>query len=303
MSKILMRLIGLLALLLLVCNATFANTLPNNLNKKLSILEKRYQGRLGISAINTGNNQQINYHADEPFPFCSTGKVMAVSAILKQSEDDPALLHKKMLLTQSALTASGYAPITQRYLLSGMSIAGLCKAAIEYSDNAAMNLLIKQLGGTTAVTQFARSIGNRTFRLDRVEPQLNSAIPGDLRDTSTPESMAISLKKLVLGNMLTLPQRQQLKSWLIHNTTSNTRIHAGVPNAWIIGDKTGTGDYGTTNDIAVIWPSNCKLLVLAVYFTRYKQNAEPLDIVIASATRLVIQAFIQHDRCIQNSSH
>jgi len=113
--------------------------------------------------------------------------------------------------------------------------------------------------------------------------------------------MAISLKKLVLGNVLTFPQRQQLKSWLIHNTTGNTRIRAGVSNNWIIGDKTGTGDYGTTNDIAVIWPSNCKPLVLAIYFTRYKQNAIALDSVIASATRLVIQAFAHSDRCIQKA--
>lgn len=225
---------------------------------------------------------------------------MAVSVILKQSEDGSALLHKKIIFTQSVLTASGYAPITQKNSLKGMRVAKLCEAAIEYSDSAAMNLLVKQLGGTAAVTQFARSIGNRTFRLDRMESQLNSAIPGDLRDTSTPESMVNSLRNLVLGNALALPQRQQLKSWLIHNTTGNVRIRAGVPKAWVMGDKTGTGDYGTTNDIAVICPPNCKPLILAVYFTQPKKNALPSDAIIAEATQFVIQEFSQHDFCLRN---
>nr|WCS70397.1 Class A beta-lactamase [Salmonella enterica subsp. enterica serovar Rissen] len=29
---------------------------------------------------------------------------------------------------------------------------------------------------------------------------------------------------------------------------------AGLPTSWTVGDKTGSGGYGTTNDIAVIWP-------------------------------------------------
>ena len=302
-SKQLIRFFISFYLLLLIGIPAFANTQSNSINKRLSLLENKYQGRLGIAAINTGNNQRINYHANEHFPFGSTAKVIAVSAILKKSENEPALLHKKILFTKSALIVSGYAPITQKHLSNGMNISELCKAAIEYSDNAAMNLLIKQLGSPKAVTQFARGIGNQTFRLDRMEPQLNSAIPGDLRDTATPQSMASSLKKLVLGGALALPERQQLKNWLIHNTTGNNRIRAAVSNTWVVGDKTGTGDYGTTNDIAIIWPPKCKPLVLAVYFTQHNKNATPSDTVIATATQLIIQEFAQRDHCIQRNSN
>ena len=42
-----------------------------------------------------------------------------------------------------------------------------------------------------------------------------------------------------------------------------------------MGDKTGSGDYGTTNDIAVIWPQGRAPLVLVTYFTQPQQNAEP----------------------------
>lgn len=224
---------------------------------------------------------------------------MAVSAILKQSENNPNFLHKKIFFSKAALTASSYAPITKKHLVTGMTLTELCSAAIMYSDNAAMNLLIKQLGGPKAVTHFARIIGNRTFRLDRQEPQLNSAIPGDWRDTSTPEAMASSLQKIILGNALALPQRQLLTNWLIHNTTGDTRIRFSVPKKWLVANKTGTGDYGTTNDIAIIWPPQCKPIVLAIYFTQNKQKSTPSDTVITTATRIVLQKFAQDDHCIQ----
>ncbi len=277
---------------------SLAKAPTTNIEKKLSDLEKQNAGRLGVYAINTSNNQDITYRANQRFPLCSTAKVMAVSAILKQSENNTNFLHKKIFFSKVALTTSGYAPITQKHLATGITLAELCSAAIMYSDNAAMNLLIKQLGSLKNVTHFARAIGNRTFRLDRLEPQLNSAIPGDLRDTSTPEAMATSLQKIILGNALALPQRQLLTGWLIHNTTGDARIRFSVPKKWLVGDKTGTGNYGTTNDIAIIWPPQCKPIILAIYFTQNKQKATPSDTVITAATQVVLQKFAQDDHCI-----
>mgnify|MGYP003512876270 FL=1 len=181
-----------------------------------------------------------------------------------------------------------YSPITEKHLADGMTIFNLCAAAITQSDNTAMNLLIKKLGGLEAVTAFARSIGDNTFRLDRWEPKLNSAIPGDLRDTSTPAAMERSLQQLALSDALALPQRKQLQTWLKSNVTGNYRIRAGLPKAWIVGDKTGTGDYGTTNDIGIIWPPKRSPIVVAIYFTQNKKNAVKREDIIASVTHLLI---------------
>jgi beta-lactamase class A len=278
------------------CIPAFASTQEIKLasvQKKLEALEASSGGRLGISAIDTANNTHIQYRADERFPFCSTSKVMVVSAILKQSIADSHLLQQKITYTEKDVDSSGYAPITKTHVVSGMTIGELCAAAIDYSDNAALNLLLKTVGGPTAVNSFARSIGDNTFRLDRWEPKLNSAIPGDLRDTSTPAAMASSLQQLALGNILELPQRTQLQTWMKNNTTGNARIRAGAPKGWLVGDKTGTGDYGTTNDIAVIWPPNSPLIVVVIYFTQNKKDAAPRDDVIAAATSILINTFAQ----------
>jgi beta-lactamase class A len=167
---------------------------------QLKALEAASNGRLGVAALNTGDGAIVNYRADERFPFCSTFKVLLASAILTRSAHEDGLLDQRIRYTQSDLV--NYSPVSEKHVADGMTVAELCAAAIQYSDNSAANLLIRLLGGPPAVTAFARSIGDDEFRLDRMETELNTAIPGDLRDTTTPAAMARSLQRLALGNAL-----------------------------------------------------------------------------------------------------
>ncbi|KTC76803.1 class A beta-lactamase [Legionella brunensis] len=271
-----------------------------SLQGKLAELEASSGGRIGISAINTANDMRLQYRAEERFPFCSTFKMMGVAAVLKKSMMVSGLLQQRINYKKEDLIV--YSPVTEKHLRDGMTIAELCIAAIQQSDNTAIDLLIKKLGGRKAINVFAHSIGDLSFRLDRLEPELNSAIPGDVRDTSTPAAMEKSLQRLGLGNGLALPQRELLQTWLKGNTTGGARIRASVPKGWIVGDKTGTGDYGTTNDIAIIWPPKCPPIVVAIYFTQTKKDAAPNNEVIASATRLLLNTFARTDECIKKSS-
>ncbi|CAI0782899.1 TPA: class A beta-lactamase FONA-3 [Serratia fonticola] len=258
-----------------------------NIQQQLSELEKNSGGRLGVALIDTADNSQILYRGDERFPMCSTSKVMAVSALLKQSETDKNLLAKRMEIKQSDLV--NYNPIAEKHLDTGMTLAEFSAATIQYSDNTAMNKILEHLGGPAKVTEFARTIGDKTFRLDRTEPTLNTAIPGDKRDTTSPLAMAKSLQNLTLGKALGEPQRAQLVEWMKGNTTGGASIRAGLPTTWVVGDKTGSGDYGTTNDIAVIWPANHAPLVLVTYFTQPQQNAEARKDVLAAAAKIVTE--------------
>jgi beta-lactamase class A len=248
-------------------------------------LERTLKGRLGVFALNTANGKQLSYHANEYFPMCSTFKVLLVSAILKCSIQIDGLMQQRIKYRQSDLVT--YSPITKQHVEDGMMVAALCAAAIQYSDNTASNLLMKILGGPEAITTFARSIGDRRFRLDRWETALNSAIPGDRRDTSTPDAMGRSLQRLAFGDALEPHLQLQLRVWLQGNTTGAARIRAGVPADWQVGDKTGTGDYGTANDIAVLWPPRRSPVVVAIYTTQGKKDAKARNDIVASAARIV----------------
>lgn len=257
----------------------------NTIEEQLNTLEKYSQSRLGVALINTKDNSQITYRGEERFAMASTSKVMAVAAVLKASEKQAGLLDKNITIKKSDLVA--YSPITEKHLTTGMTLAELSAATLQYSDNTAMNKILDYLGGPAKVTQFARSINDVTYRLDRKEPELNTAIHGDPRDTTSPIAMAKSLQALTLGDALGQSQRQQLITWLKGNTTGDNSIKAGLPKHWVVGDKTGSGDYGTTNDIAVIWPENHAPLILVVYFTQQEQDAKYRKDIIAKAAEIV----------------
>ncbi len=257
----------------------------NTIEEQLNTLEKYSQGRLGVALINTEDNSQITYRGEERFAMASTSKVMAVAAVLKASEKQAGLLDKNITIKKSDLVA--YSPITEKHLTTGMTLAELSAATLQYSDNTAMNKILDYLGGPAKVTQFARSINDVTYRLDRKEPELNTAIHGDPRDTTSPIAMAKSLQALTLGDALGQSQRQQLVTWLKGNTTGDNSIKAGLPKHWVVGDKTGSGDYGTTNDIAVIWPENHAPLILVIYFTQQEQDAKYRKDIIAKAAEIV----------------
>lgn len=268
------------------------------INEKFKDLETSLDGRIGVLAINTANNQAIKYRPLERFPIQSTFKLMAVSAILKKSETDNNLLKQKITYTKQDLVF--WSPITEKHVAEGMTIFELCAAAMMHSDNTATNLIVKKLGGPEVVTAFARSIGDNTFRIDSWEPDLNSN-PSDIRDTSTPTAMGESLQKLTLGNILTPSKRNQLVNWMKGNTTGDIRIRAGVPKGWIVADKTGSGnDYGISNDIAIIWPPNCAPIVITIYSGHDTKDTVPRDDILVSSTQLVINEFAKTDSCLKS---
>ncbi|KVR69723.1 class A beta-lactamase [Burkholderia cepacia] len=269
--------------------AAAAAVAPAAAGQMLAELESSVGGRLGVCAIDAASGRVIAHRADERFPFCSTFKAMLSAAVLAQSVERPALLQQRVTYTRADLV--NYSPVSEKHVGEGMTVAALCEAAIQYSDNSAANLLMKLLGGPSAVTAYARSIGDDTFRLDRWETELNTALPGDLRDTTTPAAMAASMRVLMVGDALPAAQRAQLVAWMRGNKVGDKRLRAGVPAGWTVGDKTGTGDYGTTNDAGVVWSPSRAPIAVAVYYTQARADARAKDDVIASVARILVQAF------------
>lgn len=256
--------------------------------QQLAGLEQEVKGRIGLALLDTDSGEKLTYRGNERFPLCSTFKVLAAAAILRRSQQQPDLLHQRVHWTPAEHLA--YMPVTADHQQEGMTIEALCIAALQYSDNLAANLLLKVLGGPVGITDFARSLGDNVTRLDRNEPDLNTAVPGDLRDTTSPQAMLDNLNKLLLGSGLASSSQVKLASWLKGNTTGKKAIAAGMPAGWTPGDKTGSGEYGTTNDVAILWRPDAKPLLIAIYFTRYGKDARSRQDVLAKTARLALAA-------------
>jgi beta-lactamase class A len=277
----------------LICTApcAIASTPPaNNAADRIAEINWRVGGRIGVAALDTGTGQHIDYKANERFPMCSTFKVLAAAAVLKLVDEGKEQLDRMVAYGKEDILE--YAPVTTEHLKEGgMTLANLCAAAIEQSDNTAGNLLLRTIGGPSGLTSFLRAIGDETTRLDRMEPDLNTAIPGDERDTTTPVAMRDDLVRLLTGDVLSPASRRQLETWLAGNKTGAQMIRAGVPTSWRVGDKTGRGANGATNDVAILRPPNRPPIFLAIYSVGSTGAANERTATVAEVARVVAEAF------------
>lgn len=243
-------------------------------DEHLRSIEEREGGRrLGVFVRDTGTGATIGHRADERFPMCSTFKLLAAAAVLKRVDEGAERLDRTIAFGSGDLLE--YAPIAKAHVAEGgMTLADLCAAAIDWSDNTAANLVLQAIGGPAGFTQFARSLGDDVTRLDRDEPSLNEATPHDERDTTSPRAMTEDIQKVLLSDALSQASRRQLETWLVNDKVGDKRLRAGLPPGWRIGDKTGSGDRGTTNTIAIIRPPARAPIVATVYLT---ESTAPID--------------------------
>ncbi len=249
-------------------------------------LERGFDARLGVYAVDTGSGREIAHRADDRFGYASTHKVFSAGAVLQRTSLDGLA----KVLTYRRADLQPNSPVTEKHVDTGLPLREVIDAALRYSDNTAANLLFRELGGPAGLAAALRGAGDTTTHVDRTEPGLNDLAPGDVRDTSTPRAMAGTLRAFTLGPALPPEKRSVLTDLMRANTTGAALIRAGAPAGWAVADKTGTGGYATRNDIAVVLPPGRAPIVLVVMSDRKTGGAGHDDRLIAQAAKLALDA-------------
>jgi beta-lactamase class A len=248
-------------------------------------IEAAVGGRLGVAMLDTGSGHRFGWRNGERFPMCSTFKFLLAAAVLRQVEQGRERLDRAVAIAKSDFV--GNSPVVEQHFGGSLTVSQLCEATVTLSDNAAANLLLPSVGGIVGFNAFLRSLGDTITRLDRTEPMMSEAIPGDPRDTTTPEAMVRSMRAVLIGRALAPASRAQATRWLIANKTGDTRLRAGLPSDWRVGDKTGTSENGATNDIAILWPPSRKPLLVTAYLAESKADAAARYGALADVARAV----------------
>ncbi|HEV2816774.1 MAG TPA: class A beta-lactamase [Allosphingosinicella sp.] len=221
-------------------------------------------GRLGVAAMDSAG--RTLFDADSRYAMCSTFKLPLAAAMLAGAEGGRWRMSEELAFGEADLL--DYAPVVRANLAAGrLSIEALCAAIVEVSDNSAANILLRKLGGPAALTDYVRNHGDRETRLDRIEPELNSNVTGDPRDTTTPAAMLRLTRSILFGELLSQPNRVKLATWMARSSTGRDRLRAGLPASWRLGDKTGTGANGAHNDVLFALPPGQPPLVIACFIS------------------------------------
>ena len=98
---------------LAVGGGALADARPDNFQD----LERKYGGRLGVFAHDTGSDHTSGYREDERFLMCSTFKTIAVADVLARSAAGRDRLDKRIAYGEKDLL--DYAPVTRAHLKEG----------------------------------------------------------------------------------------------------------------------------------------------------------------------------------------
>lgn len=247
------------------------------------------EARVGFSAYDLESGQRWEYQANQRFALSSTFKTLACAAVLHRVDIGKESIDREVHFLASDLVT--YSPITEKFAgRQAMSLFDLCEAALTMSDNTAANLIMRALGGPTQVTSFARVLGDDVTRLERWETELNEAVPGDQRDTSTPNAMLANLQKVLLGDVLSAESRAQLRNWLEGNQVADKLFRAALPEGWLIADRTGAGGFGSRSITAMIWPPERQPIIVALYLTETEAPMAERDKAIAEIGAAIVAA-------------
>lgn len=260
-------------------------TAPERLD--LSALE-RGGGRLGFAVHDTGSGRVLQWRGDERFVYCSTFKMYLAAATFLRVQDEQESLDRLVPITAADMIS--HAPVTRPAVGGALTVETLMKGAVEVSDNPAANLLLKAMGGLDDMQAFYRSIGDRSTRVDRFEPEMNR-LDGD-KDTIQPLQSVANLHHLLVdpASPLSNASRETLLGWMIASPTGAARLKAGAPSDWTVAHKTGTGGYGPTNDIGVLYPPRGAPVVVAAYHHAAPASPEARnEAVIAQGVRIALQ--------------
>jgi beta-lactamase class A len=252
----------------------------------LDEIESSVGGRVGVFAIDTGTGRTLAHRENERFAMASTFKWALAAAVLGMVDRSEATLGERVPYGKADLLEN--APVTTEHVAEGaMTLEALARAAVTVSDNTAANLLLAKVGGPAGLTRFFRAAGDPVTRLDRDESTLNENDPGDVRDTTSPQAMVGLMRAVLCGDVLSRPSRERLLGWMQACETGQKRLRAGIPAGWTVGDKTGTGENGAFNDVAIAVPPGRAPILVAAYLSDGQASRERLEAAHAGIARIV----------------
>ncbi|UFN72281.1 CARB family carbenicillin-hydrolyzing class A beta-lactamase [Vibrio alginolyticus] len=271
---------------LMVCSTL---SYASQLNEDISLIEQQTSSRVGVSVWDTQTDERWDYRGDERFPLMSTFKTLACATML--SDMDSGKLSKNATAKVDERSIVVWSPVMDKLAGQNTRVEHACEAAMLMSDNTAANLVLNEIGGPKAVTMFLRTIGDKATRLDRLEPRLNEATPGDYRDTTTPNAIVNTLRTLIEGETLSYESRVQLKIWMQDNKVSDSLMRSVLPTGWSIADRSGAGGHGLRGINAIIWKENHRPVYISIYVTETELSLQARDQLIAQISQLILQKY------------
>jgi beta-lactamase class A len=278
-----------------------------------------------VAIVDVVSGESVSLSGAERFPMASVFKLPVAVVLLSRVDAGALRLDERVPVTRGDLRPFG--PIIERWKPGmSLSLGQLLDDMMVASDNSAVDLLIRKMGGTKAVREGLSALGVTGIDIDATELEMMLRFrgvkggPPDLRmtpeelkkktdevpaaarkkaerafetrplNTATPEAMARLLVRLEKRELLSAASTDRLLSAMKRCATGNHRIRAGVPKGSEVFDKTGTIGR-CLNDVGLVRLPGGRTLAIAVFLRSAYVGEAEREAVVARVARAAAAAF------------
>ncbi len=299
------------------------------LQQQIEFVAHATDGVVGVSATHVETGRSVSVRGAESFPMASAFKVPVAVQLITMVEAGQITLDKMITLTPQDLHP-GSGKVSELLFHPGvaLSVENLMELMLVISDNSAADLMLREAGGSEAVTARMRTLGLPGIRVDRptallisdwvgaknIPPeaqwnrdmwdQLYNKIPNgehmqarrtqmkDPRDTATPDDMTKLLVHIWRKDLFTPLNANVLLGMMERCQTGKARIKGMLPQGTDVAHKTGTLG-GVANDVGVITlPNNLGHVAISIFTKASNKSEDAEEKAVAEVARTVYDYFV-----------
>ncbi len=306
------------------------------LSTQIAALGRGFDGRVGIAVRDIDEGWTAAFDGDSRFPQQSVSKLWVALAVLDAVDRGAMALDDTLVVRKQDLSVF-HQPLRTHVGARGfpVSLRDLLRGAIAQSDNAANDMLVKQVGGQGQVQALldrhrlkgvwasppekvmqAKIAGldwkpeysfGLTFWADRdtLSPEARAvnldAYLQNPDDPATPIGLVSALARLKRGELLRPASTALLLGIMTDTETGTGRLPAGLAPGWTLAHKTGTGQVmGAVatgfNDVGIMTAPDGHTYAIAVMVAQTRRSVAERQDLMAAVARAVVAHHQRHNQ-------
>nr|AMP56284.1 VEB-PER [uncultured bacterium] len=256
MKKQITKIIWIIFLTALSCvSCVNSNTKIDKLKTEIDSLVKSKNATVGVSIIANNFKDTININENLHYPMQSVFKFPIALAVLSEVDKGNLKLNQEIIIFSKDLLPDTWSPIREKFPDgTTMTVADIIKYTMAQSDNNGCDILLRLLGGTTAVEEFLSQHQITDISIKFNEEDMHKEWNIQFQNWATPIALTKLLAKFYVNdNILSKESYEFLwRVMSVETTTGTDRLKGQLPQGIIIAHKTGTSGTNEKNTTAAI---------------------------------------------------
>ncbi len=286
---------------LFLANQTFAQS-KAALRQKLEQIVATKKAVVGVSIVGSNGKDKISVNGEKRFPMQSVFKFHIGLKMLSEIDKGNFSLDQKVEIKKSDLLPGLYSPIRDEYPNgTTLTIAEILEYTVSASDNVGCEVLLRMLGGASAVENYfvKKKFKDIAIKFNEEQQQANWDL--QFQNWTTPNAANKVLESFYDNKKKMLSQKSYDFIWKVmrETETGENRLKGQLPAGTVVAHKTGSSGVNKTtkitaavNDMGIVFLPSGKHFFISVFVTDSKEDAATNEKIIADIAKASWDYFI-----------